>query len=1362
MPERKEKLDRYREMLPFLPPILAIRVDKIIAQYDSMGALQKIKESFALLEEILALNTIIGISAYSDKSIHKKLDKSDITLIDVELEKLIRPSLGQWRGSFRPLYNKLNSIAINPWRVDLHCKLKSADILQFFNTVKQSVSFIKVDAREKNLNLDKFLDLALEIRNEDEHQRMTDEMKSAICDSLTLAVLQFLFEMDLYKYACLFYIADKKRSEKAGAYEYSGIRLRYHSTPTRVTIRSEKDCQEDEVCLLDLESGEILLHHFPPLLEYAEDKNLLYVFRGFKKNVVRQFCLNAAPELANRPVELDEREMEEIPIIGIFRNHENLLTEFDNRYLTDYFVKEKNRFRRKFRDTPYLPLQVIQTDNKEPASVLGQFTTLNERPVDVSAKPLDVLDLFSQEMVKGGLIMGGAGCGKTTLLYKLIDSLAAEHDNYLRLPNPEDDAGSRIPLFYELRNYGGQKFSSLITDLAYQSINPHQIKNINALILDKLKQGRFILMLDSLDEIPASYREIFCNEISHLPDELSKCKLLFTSRETPFPDNNVLERIQQTVLIGQLTVDHINEYLKKLTPYASLDEISSQIGKDKETIRQLCCYPQGLEMFSSVFRLGRVDKEFPDDMFTLYKYSIENLRDVLLQQLQDEFLQGFLKDDKAFYFSHIQWAYRLLSQNTYSIGKMKGERILDEISSFLKKPQQDEVELKKLITRALFHDIRLLEETAGRYSFVLRSCADFFTSIHFLQIFTDPGSMVDQLRVIEKEMQQSSLLHEPFIEAILQQLKNMAEEKARMELLTDKFSNYSWAKQLLPRILLRINQQHTESSWRFVQQVVDYYSKHADNATAYKCALEVMYAKPLIRLLGGKDVQQAQSAADALFLLLYRQALQKNYREFESLVTELLDKFSLAGVLKLKKRLTWLVMIIWRVYMTLDEDQRAKEIIVKSLAAPLRRLYFILSIFPVWIIRPVLGFARSRFNKIHSEGTFEQIFHVPDLQEYENFKTALHFLGKVSAGMEKSASVLKNYGEVGRQDSMWQLKRGLYGSLLYTMVHYDFPYLLQNYFPMVKQFSNEKMSPETMEKVNGVRDMIIRCFGYYARETAINEKNINQHGAYYQLLNELMTQQLLQHRADFVELYTMVGRPKNYLYAIGVLEAKVYGELFFIKKLILSAKEQNDLIVLRKCFFDLLPIGLDYPLPVMKCIRDTIDFKHDSFLLKAIAVKPDPQKGLTPDQNVFIVLASLLKGLSIYHRELVEQFLNAISGAELQAQIEANTKPELVKMAFTRFGADAKEIKIRFESVEEIVFAYSDELKISLFFNQLLTLNNQTDNENILRSVFHLFLDELLDYQHKNNFSPLSTNDIFKIIKKGFKKTKKHVKKFIN
>jgi ABC-type dipeptide/oligopeptide/nickel transport system ATPase subunit len=1362
MAEREERFEGFREMIPFLPPILAIRVEKIVEQFDSLGAVQKIKESFALLEETLALSTIIGIGVYSDKSVRKKLSKSDIKIIDDQLEKLTRPSLGQWRGSFRILYNKLGSVALNPWRVDLLCKLKSENILFFFNAVKQAISFIKVETREKNLNLDKFLDLAVEIRNQDEHQRMTDEMKQAICDSLTLAVLQFLMEIDVFRFASLFYISGKKRSEKAGEYEYSGIILRHKSLPTPANIHSDKDCKEDKICLADTESGEILLNQIFPLLDFIDDKNLLYVFRGFRKNIVSQFCFNATPEMANRSVELDESEMEEIPIIRIFGNYEILLKEFDGKYLTDYFIKEKNRFQRKFRETPYLPLNTIQTFNREPSGVLSQFTTLNERPAEIPIEPLNVLELFNQDMTKGILIMGSAGCGKTTLLYKLIDTLATDHEKRLQGQNHDKESWSTIPLFFELRNYGGQSIAELIADLAYQSINPHHCENINDIILEKLKQGQFILMLDSLDEIPSIHRETFCHEISHFPVELSQCKLLFTSREIPFPDNSVLERIQRTILVGQLAVDNINKYLKKLTPYSSIDEISSQIGKDKETILQLCYYPQGLEMFSSVFRFGRASGEFPDDMFTLYKYSIENLRDVLLQQVQEDFLQKFLKDDKAFYFSHIQWAFRLLSQNAYSIGKNKGEKILDEITSFLKKPEEDEIEFKNRIIRALFHDIRLLEETAGRYSFVLRSCADFFTSFRFLQVFTDTDSQSDQLKVIEKEMQQSSLLNEPFIEAILQHMKGMKDDQARMEILTVKFLNYDWAKQLLPRILHKINQYKTESSWLFVRRVIDCWSEQGDNATVYNCALEVMYSKPLIKLLGNKNVQQAQSAADAIYLLLHRMALQKKYQDFELLVTELLDKFSFSGVLKLKKRLTWLVMTIWRIYMTMDDDQHAKEIIVKSLAAPMRRLYFILSIFPIWIIRPVLSFARSRFNRIHSEGTFEQIFHVPNIQEYESFKAALNYLGKVTAGMEKSLSVLKNFGEVGRQDSMWQLKRGLYGSLLYTLVHHDFQYLFQNYFQRIKQFSNEEMSPKTQEKVNGVRDMIIRCFGYYARETDISEKNINQHGAYYQLLNELMTQQLVKYRADFVELYTMVGRPKNYLYAIGVLEAKVYGELFFIKKLILSAKEENDLIVLRKCFFDLLPIGLDYPLPVMKCIQDTIDFNHDSFLLRALAVKFDPQKELTPDQNVFIVLASLLKGLSIYHQELVDQFVNKMGGAELQAQIEINTKAEFVKKAFTRFNTDAKKIKIRFESVEDIVFTYSDELKSSLFINQLMTLNNHSDDDNFVRSTFHLFWNELLDYQHKNNFAPLSTGDIFKIIKKWLKKTKKHVKKIIS
>ena len=1373
MTKQTDPFAKYSEMIDSLPPILSFPAKKIIDSYQNQSsAVEVLRESFGLIEEVLALNTIIGIGLYCDPDIQDQLkDKNEDNKdkIDKQLALLIKPALGTWRGAFRQLCKSFTSIGLNPWKIDMRANLSHLEYIEFIEIVKCSIPIIQVPGRAAKVTLDQFLDIIVSIRNLDSHHRMTDAMRSAIYKSLSLAILQFIADIKLFQESFMFYISGRDQSETSQKLEYSGHMITDPSKSNPITsVHSSHIFPLREVCLVNRQTKEIQLANLYPLLDYDPGTNMSYIFRGYKNRLVNLFCSNPAEgHPAIKEIEISHQEITEIPIIGIFNQRDLLLQEFRNRLLKEYLHKESHRFQRKFSQTPYLPLHFTVTTEKDQADILSRFKAQNDIPEEIpEAQIPDILNVLLGKQNPGTLIVGGAGSGKTTLLSKAIDHLAAVHRDQLTHNNDQEIP---IPILFELRHYDGRDLADWTRELACSGINPNREKDFDPIIQERIRQGKALLLLDGLDEIPNEHRETFFNKMAQLPKDVSACEIVVTSREVPFPDISILDRVQQVLLLGQLSKDQIETFLNHISLFANLNlsEISNQIGIESNRILELCRYPQGLVMLSSVFQENLTIDAPPHDLFSHFQCSIDNHRNHLIQSAQSDFMRRFLKDDHAFFYSHIQWAFQILSRKTYSVGQLEGERIMEKLCVELMQEGDNRESFRNELSSTLLNDVRLLEKTAGRYSFVLRSCADYFASCHFLEQFGSNGGQ-DILKVIEAEMKQSSLLEEPFQEAIIQQLKSMEDENDKLHLLTKTFAQYGWAKKILPRILPRITKSHLDAQGNLAKRVVDYYQANGDLETVKNCALEIMYPNPFLRIMHSKDVETAKFAVDSIYILLYRLALNQKYEDFAFLIHQLYKQLSLAGILKMKKRIMWLVMAIWRAYMALDQDDKAKEVIEDGLHEPLGRLYVLLRIFPMWIVRPVLKFARSRFNKVHSEGDFEHIFHVPNKQEYEEFKTALKFLGKVSEGMDQSIAVLRNFGEVVCGDTMWQLKRGLYGTLLYTMVHHDINYLNLHYFPSIMKVSFRDLTPQRQKQIDGVRDMVIRCFGYYAREMDIHVDNLNQFGEYYQLLNEMTNQQVTEHRPEFIEFYTMVGRPKNYLYAIGVLEAKVYGELFVIQRLMEEAKEKSDYPILKKCLFDLLPIGLDYPSPVLKCIQNTINFRDDGFILRSIGKTHLLTQGavLDEEQKAFTVLNVLLKGLCVYHKESVENFVSSLqqngNNPNLNEHMAAYTTTEIIRQVYAKPAKEGGKQKARFDSVEDIVFAYSDELKFSLFINQLITLNNDEAEDSFVRRLFHVFFNELLDYQKERKFRQLTTKDVYRIAKHSLGKIKDNVKAIVN
>ena len=252
------------------------------------------------------------------------------------------------------------------------------------------------------------------------------------------------------------------------------------------------------------------------------------------------------------------------------------------------------------------------------------------------------------------LLVGKPGSGKSTSLERL---LWEEVDNASNSPN------AKIPVLVKLR-----RCTSTIEELIQDFLCRHQLPLGTKDIENLLQQGRFLLLLDGLNEIPDSFR----TEVSNFRDRYrTTTSMIFSTRDLsaggtlgivnqlkmlPLTDSQMREFVQGYLgeagnrLLQQLKDDQLREFAE--TPlllwmlcrvFAQNDQVPANLGFAFREFTQLYDqqiqedapaesrdqWPKLLRYFA--FALMH-DKESPDFRLSTSRQDAENLLTVYLQQ----------------------------------------------------------------------------------------------------------------------------------------------------------------------------------------------------------------------------------------------------------------------------------------------------------------------------------------------------------------------------------------------------------------------------------------------------------------------------------------------------------------------------------------------------------------------------------------------------------------------------------------------------------------------------------------------------------------------------------------------------------
>ncbi|EAZ88183.1 NACHT domain-containing protein [Crocosphaera chwakensis] len=389
------------------------------------------------------------------------------------------------------------------------------------------------------------------------------------------------------------------------------------------------------------------------------------------------------------------------------------------------------------------------------------------------------------------VILGKPGAGKTTFLQHL--ALQCSQGKYRK---------DLIPCFIQLRTEWEQKDEEVLNLQEYligygknYGLSHQQINYL-------LEAGKFILLLDGLDEVPQQYREIICKTIQTFSQEFYKNSLIITSRNSAqqfhFRGFNYVE-------VADLDYNKIKEFVEKWFIATSKNRtegkkkaqqfLETLNNPENESIRELAVTPILLNLLCSVFKERA---SFPRQRSKLYEAGL----DLLLQRWdksrgieRDDFYHDLSLIDKRKLLSII--AAKTFLKNRYFF---EGREVQEIIEDYLRNDCnfKEDAETLWLTSEAVLKSIEiqhgiLVERAKDIYSFSHLTFQEYFTARHI--IANEHQSLENQLtdlaaKIMDdswKEVISLTLSMSPKADFLLLQLKESINHCAKKDI---KLQNY--------------------------------------------------------------------------------------------------------------------------------------------------------------------------------------------------------------------------------------------------------------------------------------------------------------------------------------------------------------------------------------------------------------------------------------------------------------------------------------------------------------------------------------------------------------------------------------------
>ncbi|NET36743.1 MAG: NACHT domain-containing protein [Cyanothece sp. SIO1E1] len=318
-------------------------------------------------------------------------------------------------------------------------------------------------------------------------------------------------------------------------------------------------------------------------------------------------------------------------------------------------------------------------------------------------------------------VLGGPGAGKSTFLRKIgLEALKGKHGKFEH---------SCIPIFLELK-----RFDSNELDVEQLLISEFEISGFpdpNAFTRNALKQGRLLVLLDGLDEVPLQNLDQIIFKIQDFLDQYANNRFILSCRTAAY--HGYFKRCKD-IAISEFGETQIKQFIYNWF-HSNLDQQSNTAQKCWETLKnpnnvsamELAHTPLLLTFLCLIYNRSQ---HLPTNRSTLYRKAL----DILLEEWAAE---KRIMRDMIYEGLHIELEKALLSEiayNKFAADKLffSRQELINQITSFLRNTLNAP---KQLDGRAVLHAIEiqqgvLVERAEGVYSFSHLTIQEYLTAAY--------------------------------------------------------------------------------------------------------------------------------------------------------------------------------------------------------------------------------------------------------------------------------------------------------------------------------------------------------------------------------------------------------------------------------------------------------------------------------------------------------------------------------------------------------------------------------------------------------------------------------------------------------
>ncbi|PZO42218.1 MAG: hypothetical protein DCF19_08240 [Pseudanabaena frigida] len=329
--------------------------------------------------------------------------------------------------------------------------------------------------------------------------------------------------------------------------------------------------------------------------------------------------------------------------------------------LTDATGRESQRVERD-RISPAFFDFGLMVQTVEPPKAEQERELEQDREKKEKIERLPVLEGICKYAAEHVLLVGRPGSGKSTALARL---LLQEAENALSI------AGAKIPVLVELRYLPSEANESSVCDriLAFMHKHDPALDIDEAGIKQLLRQGRLLLLVDGVNELPSDRGRVMVNQFRELYQKT--CPMIFTTRElSAGGDLGIAKRLE----MQPLTEPQMQQFVMAYLPTQGERLLRQLSGR----LREFGQTPLLLWMLCSLFQHPEFKGQIPPNLGMVFRAFTVGYGDRIKQDVT------LSKDSRAWWGRLLQYlAFKMtcgesLTELQVAISRREAEQILVE------------------------------------------------------------------------------------------------------------------------------------------------------------------------------------------------------------------------------------------------------------------------------------------------------------------------------------------------------------------------------------------------------------------------------------------------------------------------------------------------------------------------------------------------------------------------------------------------------------------------------------------------------------------------------------------------------------